>query len=132
MQLKPQEVFKWIAGPWMKCSSPCDGGVRYRDVGCFGSIEDTSIEHYPVDDSRCSPHDMPSRQEPCNLWSCSDLGNNEVETEKRSGKSVWLITLLLLLGLVAIGGLGFAGYTFYQRRTSSNHGFVYIMLEGYS
>ncbi|KAK1259506.1 hypothetical protein QJS04_geneDACA005592 [Acorus gramineus] len=58
MQLKPQEVFKWNAGPWMECSSPCDGGVRYRDVGCFGRIEDTSIEHYPVDDSRCSPHGM--------------------------------------------------------------------------
>lgn len=42
----------------MKCSSPCDGGIRYRDVGCFGSIEDTSIKHYPVDDSRCLAEEM--------------------------------------------------------------------------
>ncbi|XP_029121173.1 uncharacterized protein [Elaeis guineensis] len=58
-QLKPQEIFKWVAGPWMKCSSPCDGGVRYRDVGCFGSNDyDASIKHYPVDDSRCSAEEM--------------------------------------------------------------------------
>ncbi|MQL88869.1 hypothetical protein Taro_021440 [Colocasia esculenta] len=58
VQLKPQENFKWVAGPWMKCSSPCDGGIRYRDVGCFGSIEDTSIRHYAVADSRCSGEEM--------------------------------------------------------------------------
>ncbi|KAF5206422.1 Adamts-like protein 2 isoform x2 [Thalictrum thalictroides] len=34
------EHFKWVAGPWMPCSSPCDGGIRYRDVECFGQIED--------------------------------------------------------------------------------------------
>lgn len=52
------ETFKWVVGPWMECSSPCDGGVRYRDVGCYGSISDASIKHYPVDDGSCSSHDM--------------------------------------------------------------------------
>lgn len=55
------EVFQWIAGPWMKCSSPCDGGVRYRDVGCFGSIEGTSVAPYPVDNIRCSHKEMVSK-----------------------------------------------------------------------
>lgn len=45
----------------MKCSSPCDGGVRYRDVGCYGSTDDPSIKHYPVDDSRCSDQEMVSQ-----------------------------------------------------------------------
>ncbi|KAJ0971257.1 hypothetical protein J5N97_019216 [Dioscorea zingiberensis] len=132
MQLKPQEIFKWIAGPWMKCSSPCDGGFRYRDVGCFGSIEDMTIKHYAVDDSRCSAEEMPVRQEPCNLMSCGDFSNNDLDENKHNGMSKWLVSLLVLVGLVSIGALGFAGYTYYKRKTSSRNGFVYIMLEGYS
>lgn len=132
VQLKPQEIFRWVAGPWMQCSSPCDGGIRYRDVGCFGSMEDMSIEHYPVDDSRCSTEVKPARQEPCNLKSCTELGTVDVNETKGSGMSGWLITLLVLLGLVTVGGLGFAGYVFYMRRSSAPTGFVYIMMEGYS
>ncbi|XP_039123927.1 thrombospondin type-1 domain-containing protein 4-like [Dioscorea cayenensis subsp. rotundata] len=132
MQLKPQEIFKWIAGPWMKCSSPCDGGIRYRDVGCFGSMEDMSIKHYAVDDSRCSVEDMPARQESCNLMSCGDFSNNDLDDNEHSGMTKWLVAFFVLVGLVAVGGLGFAGYTYYQRKTSTPSGFVYIMLEGYS
>ena len=61
LYLSLAEIFKWVAGPWMKCSSPCDGGIRYRDVNCFGSMEDMSIKHYAVDDSRCSVEDMVSK-----------------------------------------------------------------------
>ncbi|KAJ6815669.1 A disintegrin and metalloproteinase with thrombospondin motifs 7-like [Iris pallida] len=116
----------------MKCSSPCDGGVRYRDVGCYGNTEDASIKHYPADPSRCSGEEMPARQEPCNLKSCVDLSISDMDDSKKSGMSGWLVTLLVLLGIVAVGGLGFAGYVFYKRRTSAPTGFVYIMLEGYS
>ncbi|XP_042478395.1 uncharacterized protein LOC122059586 [Macadamia integrifolia] len=133
VQLKPREVFKWVAGPWMHCSSPCDGGIRYRDVECFGLTEDASIPHYPVDDSRCSGEEMPTRQEPCNLSHCTEFGDsNSLGGERSSGVSGWMVTFLVLLALAAVGGLGFAGYTLYKRRTSSQHGFVYIMLEGYS
>lgn len=132
VQLKPQETFNWVAGPWMKCSSPCNGGVRYRDVGCYGSIDDASIRHYPVDDSRCSADEMPTRQEPCNMKSCGDYEEANENVKEHSGVSGWLIALLILLGLVATGGLGFLGYIFYKRRTSTPSGFVYIMLEGYS
>jgi hypothetical protein len=52
------ETFHWVAGPWMQCSSPCDGGVRYRDVACYGSLDDTTIRHYPVDDTSCSADEM--------------------------------------------------------------------------
>ncbi|OAY82748.1 hypothetical protein ACMD2_01509, partial [Ananas comosus] len=52
------KTFKWVSGPWMKCSAPCDGGVRYRDVACFGSTAGTSVKQYPVDDARCSLKDM--------------------------------------------------------------------------
>lgn len=132
-QLKPQEIFKWVAGPWMKCSSPCDGGVRYRDVGCFGSNSyDASIKHYPVDDSRCSAEEMPARQEPCNLHSCADFSISDSNNGEQRGMSGWLVVLFVLLGLLSIGGLGFAAYTYHKRRTSTPSGFVYIMLEGYS
>jgi len=52
------ETFHWVAGPWMICSSPCDGGVRYRDVACYGSLDDSTIKHYPVDDASCSADEM--------------------------------------------------------------------------
>jgi hypothetical protein len=42
----------------MICSSPCDGGVRYRDVACYGSLDDSTIKHYPVDDASCSADEM--------------------------------------------------------------------------
>ncbi|KAG6493088.1 hypothetical protein ZIOFF_048064 [Zingiber officinale] len=114
IQLKPQEIFKWVAGPWMKCSSPCDGGIRYRDVGCYGSITDSSIKHYPVDDSRCPGQEMPARQEVCNLQSCIDLSASD-SNEKSSGMSGWLVAFLVLVVLVAIGAVGFAGYVYYKR-----------------
>ncbi|KAG9459730.1 hypothetical protein H6P81_004238 [Aristolochia fimbriata] len=132
VQLKPQEVFKWIAGPWMKCSSPCDGGIRYRDVTCFGSIEDVPVRQFVVDDSMCSLEEMPARQEACNLISCDELLDGYPNAKKRTGMSPFLVVLLVVLGLVAAGGIGFAGYTYYKRRNSNSSGFVYIMLEGYS
>ncbi|CAA6671728.1 unnamed protein product [Spirodela intermedia] len=132
VQLKPQEKFRWVVGTWMKCSSPCDGGIRYRDVDCFGSMEDTSIRHFAVDDSKCSGQDMPARQEPCNVHSCEPLSDSSSYASESDGLSGWLVAVLVLLGLVAVGGLGFAGFTFYQRRNSSPSGFVYIMMEGYS
>jgi hypothetical protein len=42
----------------MMCSSPCDGGIRYRDVACYGSLDDNTIKHYPVDDASCSADEM--------------------------------------------------------------------------
>ncbi|PIA42607.1 hypothetical protein AQUCO_02000204v1 [Aquilegia coerulea] len=133
VQLKPREHFKWVAGPWMPCSSPCDGGIRYRDVECFGQIEDISIPHYPVDDGRCSEKEMPTRQEPCNLRSCGELSNKRSRaSNKRSGMSSWMVTLLVVIGVIAFGGLGFAGYSIYQRKNSTQQGIVYIMLDGYS
>lgn len=42
----------------MKCSSPCDAGVRYRDVACDGSLADATIKHYHVDDASCSADEM--------------------------------------------------------------------------
>jgi hypothetical protein len=40
--------------------------------------------------------------------------------------------LISLFTIATAGGLAFAGYLFYKRRTeNSNHGFVYVMLEGY-
>lgn len=133
MQLKPQETFKWVVGPWMECSSPCDGGVRYRDVACYGSTSDTSIEHYPVDDSGCSSHDMPARQEACNTQRCNELVSTVLSNKSRKATDMsgWLVALLVLLGLAAAGGIAFVGYTYYQRRTGSSNGFVYIMMEGY-
>ncbi|KAL5698503.1 hypothetical protein ACHQM5_029535 [Ranunculus cassubicifolius] len=133
MQPKPREHFKWIAGPWMPCSSPCDGGIQYPDVECFGQIDDISIPHYPVDDTRCSGEEMPARQETCNLRSCEVLSNKGSHASgENSGMSALSLTLLVLVGVIAIGGLAFGGYTLYQKRSSTQQGFVYIMLDGYS
>ncbi|CAL4962685.1 unnamed protein product [Urochloa decumbens] len=132
MQLKPQETFHWVAGPWMMCSSPCDGGVRYRDVACYGSLDDKTIKHYPVDDASCSADEMPARQEACNQQSCSDSELIQSMNPKRSGMSGWLVALVVILGLGATGGIAFTSYTYYRRRTSGSSGFVYVMMEAYS
>ncbi|KAL5975256.1 hypothetical protein ACLOJK_031935 [Asimina triloba] len=87
MQLKPKEIFEWVAGPWMKCSSPCDGGIRYRDVSCFGSIEGESMMPYPVDDDRCSLEDMPTNQEACNLRSCEEFSYDNPKAGKHGTNS---------------------------------------------
>ncbi|KAG0461190.1 hypothetical protein HPP92_021487 [Vanilla planifolia] len=131
IQVKQEETFTWVAGPWMKCSSPCDGGVRYRDVGCFGTSEGASSEQYPVDDRKCLASEMPLREETCNLQSCGNLSMVDLPDNKHNGMSGWVI-MLLALGLLAAGGLGFAGYTYYGRTASTHRGFVYIMMEGYS
>ncbi|KAJ1284267.1 hypothetical protein BS78_03G192100 [Paspalum vaginatum] len=132
MQLKPQETFHWVVGPWMTCSSPCDGGIRYRDVACYGSLDDNTIKHYPVDDATCSADEVPARQEACNQQSCSDPEMTESMNLKSSGVPVWLIAFVAVLGLSAIGGIAFISYTYYMRRTSGPSGFVYVMMEAYS
>ncbi|KAL6614935.1 hypothetical protein ACP70R_037205 [Stipagrostis hirtigluma subsp. patula] len=132
MQLKPQEKFHWVVGPWMMCSSPCDGGVRYRDVACYGSLDDNTIKHYPVDDASCSSDEMPARQEACNQQSCSDPVMTQPTNSKRRGMSGWLMALVIVLGLSAIGGIAFTSYTYYMRRASGPSGFVYVMMEPYS
>ncbi|KAF2951137.1 uncharacterized protein [Oryza sativa Japonica Group] len=131
MQLKPHEIYHWVAGPWMKCSSPCDGGVRYRDVACYGNLSDATIKHYPVDDASCSADEMPARQEACNEQSCG-VDMAEQTNSRKNGMSGWLVALILLLGLGAIGGIVFTSYTYYLRRTSGRNGFVYVMMEAYS
>ncbi|KAL6842803.1 hypothetical protein ACP4OV_027647 [Aristida adscensionis] len=156
-QLKPKETFHWVAGPWMMCSSPCDGGLRYRDVACYGSLDDNTIKHYPVDDASCSSDEMPARQEVCNQQSCSDPGMAQPAISKKNGMSGWLMAFVIVLCLCAIGGIAFTSYTYYMRafvclaslsaiayaiytapsfegkkRTSGPSGFVYVMMEPYS
>lgn len=55
-----------------------------------------------------------ARQEVCNLQSCVDLSFSD-SNEKPSGMSGWLIAFLVLIGLLSIGGVGFAGYVYYKR-----------------
>ncbi|GAB4850109.1 hypothetical protein Ancab_029408 [Ancistrocladus abbreviatus] len=132
LQPKPKEVFKWVTGPWLPCSSSCGGGIRSRTVECFAVIEDTSTPDYPVYDDHCSNEERPSKQELCNLESCAEDKNNRSDDRQHGRMPAWLVTILILLGVVAVGAVGFAGYLFYTRRTSNQHGYVYIMLEGYS
>eukprot|EP01018_Ginkgo_biloba_P022588 Gb_18485 [translate_table: standard] len=132
IQFKPQEVFMWVAGPWMECSSPCDGGIRYRDVSCFAILEDSPVKNYAVDDSKCLFVEMPARQETCNMQSCTERTVDDSKHYKRRGMSAWALTLLILLSMATISGLAYGGYNLYNRQTSAEHGFVYVMLEGYS
>lgn len=57
---------------------------------------------------------QPARQEVCNLQSCVDLSSSD-SNEKPSRMSGWSIAFLVLIGLLAIGGVGFAGYVYYKR-----------------
>ncbi|GAB2293602.1 hypothetical protein Dimus_027814 [Dionaea muscipula] len=132
LQPKPKEVFRWVAGPWLPCSLPCGGGVRSRKVECFAVVEDTLTPDYPVYDESCSNEERPIKQEPCNLHSCVEDRNHDSNDRHHQKMSAWLATVLILLGVVVVGALGFAGYILYMRRTSSEHGYVYIMMEGYS
>ncbi|KAF0898602.1 hypothetical protein E2562_008185 [Oryza meyeriana var. granulata] len=74
----------------------------------------------------------PARQEACNEQSCVGVDMTEPTDSKKSGMSGWLVALVLLLGLGAIGGIVFTSYTYYLRRTSGRSGFVYVMMEAYS
>ncbi|KAI3831406.1 hypothetical protein MKW92_017417 [Papaver armeniacum] len=38
VQQKSGETFKFASGPWMPCSSPCYGGIQYRDVKCYSEL----------------------------------------------------------------------------------------------
>lgn len=49
------------------------------------------------------------------MKSCGDYSEGNVKINEQSLMSGWLITILVLFGLVAVGGLGFVIYTFYKR-----------------
>ncbi|XP_038693376.1 uncharacterized protein LOC119991193 isoform X2 [Tripterygium wilfordii] len=132
VQRKPQETFKWVAGPWKPCSYACEGGVRQRDVDCFAVFEETLIPDYPVYDHKCSREEKPSSEEPCNSISCLEIGNGGLQGGKHGTMPGWTITLVILLGIVAVGGIGFVGYIKLKRDSSSRYGSVYIMMEGYA
>ncbi|KAJ9179089.1 hypothetical protein P3X46_010913 [Hevea brasiliensis] len=131
VELKPKEIYKWVAGSWKPCSSPCDGGIRYRDVECYAAFEDTLAPDYPVYDHKCSKEQMPVREEPCHLRSCLQLNDGDSHKRKHSRTPTWMLGLLISLGLVA-SCVSVAGYIQYKRRTSMQYGQVYIMMDGYS
>ncbi|KAJ8452011.1 hypothetical protein Cgig2_016592 [Carnegiea gigantea] len=132
-QPKPKEVFAWVTGPWLACSSPCGGGVRSRRVECFAVVEATSSPDYPVYDDRCSDQEKPVKQEPCNLQRCVDEFVNHAETnQKRQRTSTWKAALLIFFGVVALVAVGFAGFIFHTRRATNQQGYVYIMMGEYS
>lgn len=60
---------------------------------------------------------QPARQEVCNTRRCSESVSTVLsnESKKATGMSGWLVALIVLLGLAAAGGIGFAGYAYYQR-----------------
>ncbi|KAJ4830515.1 hypothetical protein Tsubulata_041126 [Turnera subulata] len=123
-------IFKWVPGPWKPCSSPCDGGIRSRDVECYAVFEDTLLPDYSVYDHLCSSMEMPAREEPCNLRSCLELHDAGSLAGKQPRKPTWAVALLSFIGIMVIGGIGFAVYTLYKRRTSQ-YGHVYVMMDGY-
>jgi hypothetical protein len=71
---------------------------------------------------------QPAREEGCNLTACQGIK----PYHKKRHLPIWAIVLISLSTVAAAGGLAFASYLVYKRRTeNSNHGFVYVMLEGY-
>jgi hypothetical protein len=58
---------------------------------------------------------QPARQEACNQQRCSDLEMVQPTNFKRSGMPAWLMSLVTILGIVAIGGIAFTSYTYYMR-----------------
>lgn len=49
------------------------------------------------------------------MQSCETLSDSISYASDSDGLSGWFVAVLVLLGLVALGGLGFVGFTFYQR-----------------
>lgn len=127
-QLKPREVVRWSTREWGKCSTGCGGGLRKRDVKCLRYVEHALHLPAVVNDSECPAATMPAREEACNLTACSGTRLHH----KKKRLPIWAIMLISLFTIATAGGLAFAGYLLYKRRTeNSNHGFVYVMLEGY-
>ncbi|CAM6070432.1 unnamed protein product [Sphagnum tenellum] len=127
-QLKPREVFRWNTGEWTPCSRHCGEGVRKRRIKCLRYVEHVLNLPAVVDGSECLAATMPAREEGCNLTACQGIK----PYHKKRHLPIWAIVLISLSTVAAAGGLAFASYLVYKRRTeNSNHGFVYVMLEGY-
>nr|XP_045583588.1 protein madd-4-like isoform X3 [Procambarus clarkii] len=58
---------EWVPGRWSKCSAPCDGGVKQREMKCHQTLANGRIEERP---SRECPHRQPRSLRKCNQRAC--------------------------------------------------------------
>ncbi|CAH1791827.1 unnamed protein product, partial [Owenia fusiformis] len=56
---------QWFAGPWSKCSAPCGGGNRHRELMCF--TNGRVVTH-----SECDASKRLEEKEPCNNTPCDE------------------------------------------------------------
>lgn len=126
-QPKPREIFKWHVREWTSCTGRCKKASQTREVRCLLYLENAPFAPTAVNDDKCSASKKPPTQERCTPPSCMGASY-----QKRHGLPVWAILLIILTCVAAAGGLAFAGLIIYRRRNdSSNHGFVYVMLDSY-
>ncbi|KAG0555269.1 hypothetical protein KC19_12G157400 [Ceratodon purpureus] len=126
-QPKPREVFKWTAREWTTCTGRCKKASRSREVRCLLYVENALYSPTVVADDKCSASNKPPTKERCTPQSCMDANH-----QKRHGLPIWAIVLISLTCVAAVGGLAFAGFIIYRRRSDNgNHGFVYVMLDSY-
>lgn len=127
VQPKPRELFKWHARSWTTCSGKCKKAKRTREIQCLRYMENDPHLVEVVENDKCPNSAKPSHKERCIPRGCKGSSHH-----KRRKLPAWAIVLISLTCLTVVGGLAFAGFIIYRRRNdSSNHGFVYVMLDNY-
>ncbi|KPM03349.1 Immunoglobulin I-set domain containing protein 3 [Sarcoptes scabiei] len=66
---------KWIADPWQKCSKPCDGGMKKRNVYCVKDFVHGGLQNVSLSDCHAK---KPKVIKMCNLRPCRLVPNSEV------------------------------------------------------
>ncbi|GBG83962.1 hypothetical protein CBR_g37834 [Chara braunii] len=128
--------FHWEAREWSSCSAKCGTGVRRRKVHCLQGVPGQAGK--VVDDSRCSANEpAPPKEQPCEGPPCpASKGSEKVSSGKHRHHrhmSAWMIVLIVFASVLTVAGASYGSFVLYQKRKQqSEHGFVYVMLEGYS
>ncbi|XP_049830977.1 protein madd-4-like isoform X2 [Schistocerca gregaria] len=73
---------KWHTKPWSKCSKPCGGGIKTREVECLQVMAQNHIVPRPT--SQC-PTSKPADKKPCNTKACSTHSDRPIiDTENKT------------------------------------------------
>lgn len=59
--------YEWRTGRWGECSKTCEGGVKFRKVGCIDTVSDYNNV---VDDQYCDQGTQPANSTRCNEFRC--------------------------------------------------------------
>lgn len=58
--------YEWRTGRWGECSKTCEGGIKFRNVGCVDQVSDYGV----VNDQYCDQSSKPINSTRCNEFRC--------------------------------------------------------------